>query len=149
MIAPPTGDCVFVANEGALRVYADLARQAWAGMGHTLVYIYYKNTARFSVKAPSMNFHCPPIIGQRSRFILTRTLSSPAQLPAASLIKPAGHVSAGLHWNEPGVLMQIWSAPQLWIPKMHSSRSATDKEEKVIRAFFSHPGSGKPPHFSW
>lgn len=46
MIAPSTGDCVFVAGEGALRVQADLSRQAWAGMGHALVYIYYRNTVQ-------------------------------------------------------------------------------------------------------
>lgn len=66
----------------------------------------------------------PPNAGQRSQM----TLSSPAQLPAASSIKPAGHVFTREHWNEPGVLVQRKSAPQLWVPKVHSSRSATGKE---------------------
>lgn len=63
-------------------------------------------------------------------------LSSPMQLPAGSLIKPAGHVEDGEHWKKPGVLMQNWSTPQLWVPKTHSSMSATDKEEKQSAQFF-------------
>lgn len=92
MKAPPAGDCVFVANEGTLCVHAGLARQARAGMGHTLVYIYYKHTAGFSGRTSNTR---PPIVGQRSRMISTWTLSSPAQLPAASSIKPAGQVLSG------------------------------------------------------
>lgn len=88
VIAPPAGDCVFAAHEGALHVHTDLARQAWARMGRALVYIYLKNTVRFSVKPSSTNFHSPP----GSRVILMQTLSSPVQLPDASSRKPAGHV---------------------------------------------------------
>lgn len=39
VIAPPTGDRVLATHEGALCVHAGLATLAWAGMGHTLIYI--------------------------------------------------------------------------------------------------------------
>lgn len=62
-------------------------------------------------------------------------MSSPVQLPAASSIKPAVHVVDWEHWKEPGVLMQNWSTPQLWVPKTHSSMSATDKEKQSAQFF--------------
>lgn len=39
VIAPPTGDRVLPTHEGALCVHAGLATLAWAGIGHTLIYV--------------------------------------------------------------------------------------------------------------
>lgn len=39
MIASATGDCVPATRVGAQCVDARLARQAWIGMGHALIYI--------------------------------------------------------------------------------------------------------------
>lgn len=39
VITPPTGDRVLATHEGALCVHAGLATLAWAGMGHTLIYV--------------------------------------------------------------------------------------------------------------
>lgn len=119
MVASSTGDCVPATSVRAVCVDTSLARQAWSGMGQTLIYIWWDNV--LSKPAHFLYVEC---------FNLSVTLNSPIQLPMASWMKPTVHLSFGWQRNEPAVLVQKNSGPQLWIPKVHSSMSGTGKEEK-------------------
>lgn len=66
---------------------------------------------------------------------LSVTPYSPIQLPTASWMKPSVHFSFGWQRNEPAVLVQRKSGPQLWDPKIHSSISRIGMTGMMIREY--------------
>lgn len=149
MIAPPTGDCVLVAGEGALCVHADLTRQAWAGMGHTLVYIYYKKCGLVLNAHPK--YELPFACHQCSKVKVHVHMVSELTGAAASSILDITRWARGRCGALEGARCVD---AELVNPTIMGSQNAfinvcNRQRRKIIRAhFFPHPGSEKPPHFS-
>lgn len=83
MIASSTGDCVSATSVGAHCVDTSLARRAWTGKGHTLIYI---NTAADCILNETASARVLWVAAERACSIGANEVSSTVMSPQCTLI---------------------------------------------------------------